>query len=45
VIAVVIKNKTYYAFNQIDSIIYAEDENGDISVEVGKYVNGKPVIK
>lgn len=39
---VIIKNKTYYVSNEVDSIIYATDENGDISEEVGKYVKGKP---
>ena len=39
-----IKSKTYYVMNEKDSIIYEADSNGDISLEVGKYVNGKPVF-
>ena len=39
---VIIKNKTYYVSNEVDSIIYATDKNGDISEEVGIYVKGKP---
>ena len=38
---IVIKGNTYYVSNEIDSFIYKEDENGDISMEVGKYVDGK----
>ena len=38
------KGKTYYALNLQDSVIYDLDENGDISVEVGKFVKGKPVF-
>ena len=30
--------------NEKDSIIYDIDENGDISIEVGAYKNGKPVF-
>ena len=30
--------------NEKDSIIYDVDENGDVSVEVGVYKNGKPVF-
>jgi hypothetical protein len=41
---VTIKGKTYYVTNEIDSVIYALDENGDISLEVGKYVNGIAAI-
>jgi len=41
---VTINKKTYYVTNETDSIIYDLDENGDISVEVGKYKNGKPVF-
>jgi len=40
----VIKGKTYYISNEIDSFIYKEDENGEISMEVGKYVDGKPTF-
>jgi hypothetical protein len=39
-----IKGKTYYVMNEIDSIIYDVDENGDISLEVGIYKEGKPVF-
>ena len=42
---VTIKGKTYYVSNEVDSIIYAADENGDISIEAGIYKNGKPVLK
>jgi len=31
-------------FNEQDSIIYDTDENGEISVEVGVYKNGKPIF-
>ena len=37
-------NKIYYVFNEVDSIIYDTDENGDVSVEVGEYKNGKPTF-
>jgi hypothetical protein len=30
--------------NEIDSVIYDADENGDISIEVGKYKKGKPIF-
>ena len=43
-IEVEINGKTYYALNNIDSIIYDVDANGDISVEVGKFINGKPKL-
>jgi hypothetical protein len=45
VIEVTIKGKTYYTTDEKNGIIYDLDENGDISVEVGKYSNGKPIIK
>jgi len=38
---VLINGKTFYASNEIDSIIYDVDENGDISLEVGVFKNGK----
>ena len=41
---VTIKGKPYYVTNEIDSVIYDTDENGDISLEVGKYNKGKPVF-
>ncbi len=39
-----IKGKTYYVSNEKNSVIYAADENGEITIEAGKYVNGKPVF-
>ena len=39
-----INGKTYYVSNERDSVIYAADENGDISIEAGVYKNGKPVF-
>ena len=30
--------------NETDSIIYDADENGEISLEVGVYKNGKPTF-
>jgi hypothetical protein len=41
---ITIKGKSYYVMNEKDSIIYDVDENGDVSVEVGVYKNGKPVF-
>jgi hypothetical protein len=38
---VLINGKTFYASNEIDSVIYDVDENGDISLEVGIFKNGK----
>ena len=37
---VVINGRTYYTTNEKNGIIYDVDENGDISLEVGHYVNG-----
>ena len=42
---VVIKGKTYYVTNEVDSVIYDADENGDISIEVGVYKAGVPIMK
>ena len=42
---VVIKGKTYYVTNEVDSVIYDADENGDISIEVGVYKAGVPTFK
>jgi hypothetical protein len=42
---ITIKGKTYYVTNEVDSIIYVADDNGDISEEVGVFKNGKPVFK
>ena len=39
-----IKGTTYYVTNEINSIIYAVDKDGDISIEAGIYKNGKPVF-
>jgi hypothetical protein len=39
-----INSKTYYVMNEVDSIIYELDSNGDISIEAGKYKSGKPVF-
>ena len=36
----VINGKTYYITNILNSSIYDLDENGEISLEVGKIVNG-----
>jgi len=41
---VVIKGKTYYVTNETDSDIYDINENGNISIEVSIYKNGKPVF-
>ena len=41
---ITIKGKTYYVTNEVDSIIYVADENGDISEEVGVFKNGKPTF-
>jgi cobalamin biosynthesis protein CobT len=39
-----INGKTYYTSNEKNGIIYDVDEDGDVSLEVGKYVNGDPVF-
>ena len=39
-----INSKIYYVMNEVDSVIYELDSNGDISIEAGKYKNGKPVF-
>jgi hypothetical protein len=41
---IVIKGKTYYIQNEKDGPIYEADENGEISLEVGVYKNGKPTF-
>ena len=41
---VTIKGKTYYVMNEVDSIIYDADENGDICIEAGIYKKGKPTF-
>jgi len=42
---ITIKGKTYYVTNEVDSIIYIADDNGDISEEVGIFKKGKPTFK
>ena len=42
---VIIKGKTYYTSNEKSGIIYGVDENGDVSLEVGVYKDGKPIFK
>ena len=44
VVEVTINGKTYYTTNEINGIIYDVDENGDVSLEVGLYKNGKPTF-
>jgi len=39
-----INGNTYYVSNEKDSVIYAADENGEITIEAGVYKNGKPVF-
>ena len=39
-----INGTTYYVSNEQNSVIYAADENGDITIEAGVYKNGKPVF-
>ena len=41
---ITINKKTYYVVNETNSIIYEADASGDISIEAGKYNNGKPVF-
>lgn len=41
---VTIKGKTYYTTGTTDGLIYDTDADGEISMEVGKYENGKPVF-
>ena len=41
---VIIKGKTYYTTSTTDGLIYEADEEGEISVEVGKYEKGKVVF-
>lgn len=42
---VIIKGKTYYTSNEKSGVIYGVDENGDVSLEVGVYKDGKPTFK
>ena len=39
-----INGKTYYVMNEIDSIIYEADEEGEITIDAGIYKNGKPTF-
>ena len=39
---VTIQEKMYYTTNKENGLIYGIDEDGEISVEVGKFNNGKP---
>ena len=39
-----INGKSYYVANEIDSIIYEADDEGEITIEAGVYKNGKPVF-
>ena len=39
-----INGNSYYVTNEVNSIIYAADDEGEITIEAGKYVNGKPVF-
>ena len=39
-----IKTKTYYVTNETNGTIYAVASDGEVGDEVGKYVDGKPII-
>jgi hypothetical protein len=39
-----INGKTYYVMNEIDSIIYEADEEGEITIDAGIYKNGAPTF-
>ena len=39
---ILINGKTYYITNEINGLIYDLDEDGEISLEVGKYKKGVP---
>ena len=39
-----IMGKTYYVTNEVNSIIYEADADGDVSIEAGVFVSGKPVF-
>jgi hypothetical protein len=41
---VIIKGKTYYTTNEKNGVIYGVDKDGDVSEEVGVYVDGKPTF-
>jgi hypothetical protein len=42
---VIIKGKAYYTTNEKNGVIYGVDKDGDVSEEVGVYVDGKPTFK
>ena len=39
-----INGKTYYVMNEVDSIIYEADEEGEITIDAGIYKNGAPTF-
>ena len=39
-----INGKAYYVQNEVDSIIYAADDDGEITIEAGCFKNGKAVF-
>ena len=41
---VIIKGKAYYTSNEKSGVIYGIDSNGDVSLEVGVYKDGKPIF-
>ncbi len=41
---VTINKKIYYTTNEKNGTIYDVDENGDVSIEVGQYKDGKPTF-
>ena len=44
VFEIVINKKTYYTDDKQNGTLYDLDEDGEISVEVGKLINGKPKL-
>lgn len=41
---IIIKGKTYYTSNEQSGVIYGVDTNGDVSMEVGVFKDGKAVF-
>jgi hypothetical protein len=41
---IIIKGKTYYTSNEQSGVIYGVDANGDVSMEVGVFKDGKAVF-
>jgi hypothetical protein len=41
---IIIKGKTYYTSNEQSGVIYGVDANGDVSMEVGTFKDGKAVF-